>query len=167
MPHEFSYPVLHHASTAVGGDQNHIWLHGPRQFRNRGASGGVPNRSRDWADPLAPKPRRHVAEILRRLIDRSDPCLVTAIARNSRWVNRANNDNRRARVLSDELDRLRQYSLGPSTTARMFDLSNIRFPRDEVAGARFVHVDDVAGGRRDLLPAPRQGLPQDPDLHRL
>jgi len=117
MPHELSDRVLHQATrrvTAVGGHQDHIRFHGPRQLHNRRASGGVPDRSPDWADTLAPKLRRYLAEILCRLIDRCNPRLVTAITRKSRGVNGTNNDNLRARMASDELDRLRQYSLGRS-----------------------------------------------------
>jgi len=117
IPYELSERILHKATcsvTAVGGHQDQIWFHGPRQLHNRGASGGVPDRPPDWADTLAPKPRRHLAEILRRLIDRCNPRRVTAIASKSRGVNGTKNDNLRARVVSDELHRLRQYTLGPS-----------------------------------------------------
>ena len=69
-----------------------------------------------YAQPLAfhPDVRRHIAEILRRLIDRCNSRLAGASPMQSRGVNGTKNDNLRARMVSDELDRLRQYSLGPS-----------------------------------------------------
>jgi hypothetical protein len=90
----------------IGGAADHhdeIRLHRSRGLHDRWAGGGVPHRSADQVDTLAPKLRRHTAEILgrashRRHLRRGEP------ARQSRRVDGAHEDEPGGVVLLRELD---------------------------------------------------------------